>query len=53
MRFWMPSSPAISIAEKARYGFAEGSGQRNSSRFAFGLLEYSGTRMEAERLRDE
>ena len=39
MRFWMPSRPAMSIAENARYGLHDGSGQRNSSRFAFGLFE--------------
>ena len=31
-----PSIPAISIAAKARYGFAVASGQRNSMRLAFG-----------------
>ena len=35
--FWMPSSPAISIAAKARYRLQDGSGKRNSIRFAFGL----------------
>src|ERR1043166_6613979 len=45
----IPSSPAISIAEKARYGFAVGSGHRNSIRFAFGELEYIGMRMQADR----
>ena len=45
--------PAISIAEKARYGFAAASGQRNSIRFAFGDSEYIGIRMQAERLRCE
>src|SRR3954454_13319933 len=53
MRFWMPSRPAINIAENARYGLHDGSGQRNSSRFAFGLFEYSGMRTDAERLRCE
>src|SRR5438270_11936672 len=53
MRFAMPSSPAMSIAENARYGLHDGSGQRNSSRFAFGLFEYSGMRTAAERLRCE
>ena len=28
------------MAENARYGLADGSGQRNSTRFAFGLFEY-------------
>ena len=43
----------MSIAENARYGLHDGSGQRNSSRFAFGLFEYSGMRTDAERLRCE
>jgi len=30
--FWIPSSPAIKSAEKARYGLHDGSGGRNSSR---------------------
>ena len=51
MRLLMPSSPAMSMAENARYGLAEGSGQRNSSRLAFGLWLYSGIRTAAERLR--
>src|SRR4030095_16525097 len=50
--FWMPSRPAISIAEKARYGLASGSGKRTSTRLPFGLATY-GMRQEAERLRDE
>ena len=49
----IPSTPAISIAENARYGLADGSGQRNSIRFAFGESEYIGMRMQAERLRCE
>src|SRR5215203_4579539 len=53
MRFWMPSSPAISNAENARYGLHDGSGQRNSMRFALGLFEYKGMRTAAERLRCE
>jgi hypothetical protein len=53
MRFWMPSSPAISNAENARYGLHDGSGHRNSRRLAFGLFEYSGMRTAAERLRCE
>src|SRR5438093_5154379 len=47
----MPSNPAISIAANAKYAFAEGSGQRNSTRFAFGESEYIGMRAAAERLR--
>src|SRR5262252_2952246 len=47
----IPSRPAISMAAKARYAFAEGSGQRNSTRFALGELEYIGMRAAAERLR--
>src|SRR6266849_2889385 len=38
----MPSSPAISNAENARYGLQAGSGHRNSIRFAFGFAEYIG-----------
>src|SRR4051812_12723531 len=53
MRFCTPSRPAISIAAKARYGLHDGSGQRNSTRLAFGLFEYSGMRQAAERLRCE
>ena len=34
----MPSRPAISIAENARYGLHDGSGTRNSMRLAFGLV---------------
>src|SRR6266850_1671379 len=49
--FWMPSSVAISIADHARYPLQLGSGHRNSSRLAFGLFEYIGIRMAAERLR--
>ena len=37
MRLAMPSRPARSIAEKARYGFDVESGQRNSTRLARGL----------------
>ena len=51
--FLMPSRPAISIAEKARYGFDDGSGTRNSMRLAFGLEPVTGMRMQAERLRAE
>src|SRR5438445_13800214 len=53
VRFWIPSSPAINMAEKARYGLQDGSGERSSRRFAFGLGEYIGMRTAAERLRDE
>ena len=51
MRLATPSRPAISIAENARYGFDDASGQRNSTRLAFGLFEASGMRHDAERLR--
>src|SRR5215510_10342722 len=47
----MPSTIAISIADQARYSLQLGSGHRNSSRLAFGLFEYIGIRIEAERLR--
>ena len=50
--FWMPSRPAISMAENARYGLAVGSGKRTSTRFEFGE-EPNGMRHDAERLRDE
>src|SRR5216683_921702 len=53
MRFSMPSSPAISIAAKARYGLQLGSGGRYSRRFALGEVEYIGMRIAAERLREE
>ena len=51
--FWMPSRPASNRAAKAMYGFAEGSGQRNSTRLAFGFGPVIGIRMQAERLRCE
>src|ERR687892_306364 len=51
--FMIPSTPAMSIAANARYGFADGSGGRNSSLFAFSDLEYTGIRTHAERLRCE
>ena len=35
--FSMPSRPAMRRAENARYGLAEGSGQRNSTRRLLGL----------------
>src|SRR2546427_7600144 len=50
--FCTPSSPAISIAAKARYGLAVGSGKRTSTRRPFGLLTY-GIRHAADRLRAE
>ena len=53
MRFAMPSRPASSIAEKARYGFDVESGQRNSTRLARGERWPSGMRHAAERLRCE
>src|SRR5579883_2513466 len=51
--FMTPSRPAISMAAKARYGLAAGSGGRNSTRLALGLAEYIGMRQAAERLRRE
>jgi hypothetical protein len=53
MWFRMPSRPAISCAEKARNGLQDGSGARNSIRFAAGEVPASGIRMAAERLRAE
>src|SRR5919107_240110 len=53
MRFWIPSSPAMSIAANARYGFDDGSGTRNSMRLALGFEPVTGMRMQAERLRAE
>src|SRR5699024_12714459 len=50
MRFKMPSIPAISCAVNAKYGFADGSGARNSMRLAAGLSPVSGIRIAAERL---
>src|SRR2546426_7236048 len=52
IRFSIPSRPAISIAEKARYGLQDGAGERNSIRFAWGEGEYIGMRIAAERLRE-
>ena len=43
----------MSSAAKARYGLALGSGERNSTRLAFGVVEYIGMRTAAERLRLE
>lgn len=51
--FLMPSRPASSSAEKARYGLPEESGARNSTRLAFGFEPVIGIRMAAERLRCE
>src|ERR1700757_3715631 len=51
--FSIPSSPAIIIAAKARYGLQLGSGGRNSPRLAFGDAEYMGMRQAAERFRRE
>src|SRR3954470_1015770 len=53
IRFSPPSSPASIIAANARYGLHDGSGVRNSIRFAFGDGEYIGMRTAADRLRDE
>src|SRR5436305_14998298 len=52
MRFSIPSSPAISMPASARYGLHDGSGERNSSRLAFGDGEYIGIRIAADRLRE-
>ncbi len=49
----MPSSPAITIAANARYGFPDESGHRNSMRLALALLPVIGMRTHAERLRCE
>src|SRR4051794_20989451 len=46
----MPSRPAISMAENARYGLADGSGTRNSTRLGFGLVPVTGIRAHARRL---
>src|ERR1041384_8071743 len=51
--FWMPSRPASSSAESARYGFADGAGNRVSMRLAFGFAPVIGMRTDAERLREE
>src|SRR3972149_1430568 len=40
--FSMPSRPAISIAENARYGLQDASGNLTSTLLAFGLAEYIG-----------
>ena len=49
----MPSIPASISALNARYGFAVGSGERNSIRLLLGDSWYIGTRTHAERLRAE
>src|SRR3954451_410648 len=49
----MPSMPAISIAENARYGLQDGSGTRNSARLALALVPVTGMRVQADRLRCE
>ena len=49
----MPSIAAMRMAANARYGLQVGSGQRNSTRFVFGLAEYIGIRQLAERFRCE
>ena len=49
----IPSSPASISALKARYGFAVGSGERNSIRLVLGASWYIGTRTQADRLRAE
>ena len=46
--FLMPSRPAIIIAENARYGLPDESGQRNSRRLAFALSPVSGIRNKIE-----
>src|SRR5271167_3184758 len=51
--FCTPSSPAMSIAEKARYGLQLGSGKRTSIRRVFGFGPVIGIRTLAERLRLE
>ena len=43
----------MSSAANVRYGLADGSGARNSSRLAFGDVEYIGMRQIADRLRCE
>src|SRR5699024_9097630 len=53
MRFLIPSRPAIIIAAKPKYGLPDGSGARNSMRFAFGFEPVIGIRIAAERLRCE
>src|ERR1700689_4286631 len=50
---WIPSRPAISIAENARYGLQLGSGKRTSIRRVLGLGPVIGMRTLAERFRLE
>src|ERR1700686_4309359 len=52
-RRWIPSRPAIIIAENPRYGVQVGSGKRTSIRLALGGGESIGFRTEGERLRLE
>src|SRR5947207_11739214 len=51
--FLIPSRPAMSIAGNARYGLHDGSGDRNSMRFATGVWKYAGIRAHADRFRCE
>src|SRR5215469_17024973 len=51
--FWIPSMPAISMAENARYGLQLGSGKRTSMRRVLGFGPVMGMRTLAERLRLE
>src|SRR3954470_16729043 len=51
--FLIPSTPASMSAENARYGFADGSGNRVSIRLAFGFEPVIGMRTDAERFREE
>ena len=51
--FFTPSSPAISMAQNARYGLHVGSGVRNSRRLAAGVLKKTGIRTHADRFRCE
>ena len=48
--FRIPSRPAIICAENDRYGLLDGSGTRNSTRLAFGLLPVTGTNAKAKRI---
>src|SRR6202022_2221376 len=45
-----PSRPAMRQAAKERYGLQDGSGVRNSRRFALGSSKYIGMRTQALRL---
>src|ERR1700723_674347 len=51
--FCTPSSPAMSMAENARYGLQLGSGKRTSMRRVLGLGPVMGMRTLADRLRLE